>query len=460
MKDFTDKRVGLIGAGFEHIPLAKWLVRQGAKVVVADEKRKEELATFGELQDLPVEFRLGPHYLDHITDLDILFKTPGAWTATKKKIAEAAKRGVAVMTQTQLFFDLCPAPIIGVTGTNGKGTTASLIYHMLKAAEKKVLLGGNIGNAPISFIEDTSPDHWVVLELSSFQLEDLQRSPHIAVVLNITPDHLDRHKTFLEYLEAKKQIVKHQTKRDFAVLVADYMTTMECAVETPAEVHLVSAKKVVQRGAYAKGEAVFLAEDSQDQLGVKLSETRLVGRHNLENIGAAAVAARLAGAEIASIRKGAKQFKGLPHRLQYVGSYRGVLFYDDSYATTPAPAIAAIKSFQKPITLLLGGSSKKSDFRELGRTIAKESTVKHVVLLGNVEGPRIRAAIEGEMRNKQSTPDFYPVMSMEAAVETAVKLAKPGDVVLLSPAAASFDLFTNYKERGEKFVQAVKRYGS
>lgn len=459
MKDFKNKRVYVLGMGVENAPLAKWLVERGAKVTAGDEKQKHELPQYDELSKLPIEFRLGPHYLDHLTDFEIVFRTPGAKLTTKKKLGEAAKNGVEISSQTKLFFELCPAPIIGVTGTKGKGTTSSLIFEMLKAAGLDVRLGGNIGNPPITFLDKLTPRNWVVLELSSFQVEDLDRSPYIAVILGVTPDHLDVHPTFLSYLDAKKQLIRNQSKDDYIVLAADYQTAREFAVETPAEKFWFSKEKPVERGAYVAGDTVMLKLADQPEKVVSSREIKLVGTHNLENIAAASVAAALAGAPIHAMREGAKSFPGLPHRLALVGEVGGVKFYDDSYATTPSPTMAAIQSFTEPLTVILGGSSKKSDFAELGKLIATRSTVKHVILLGNVEAPKIRAAIESEMEKKQSAPDFYPVMSMEAAVKTAKKLAKPGEVVLLSPAAASFDLFQNYKERGEQFIKAV-RHGS
>jgi UDP-N-acetylmuramoylalanine--D-glutamate ligase len=458
MMEWLDKKVGVLGAGEENTPLIFWLVEQGAKVVVADQKPKETLPTYDQLKVLPVEFRLGTHYLDHLADFEMVFRTP-MLPAAHPKLVAARHQGVTISSQTKLFFDLCPAPIIGVTGTKGKGTTSSLIFEMLKEARFDVYLGGNIGTPPITFLSRLTAKSWVVLELSSFQLEDLAKSPHIAVVLDITPDHLDRHKTFLEYLEAKKPIVRHQAPQDFAVLSADNMRVAEFAVETKAQLYFFSATVPVERGAEVKEDCVYLVENKKRLKTIQLSETHLVGRYNLKNMAAAAVAARLAGASYGAIQAGAKKFPGAPHALEFVGEFKGVKFYNDSHATTPAPTIAAVQSFNEPIILILGGSRKKSDFRELGEVITKKSTVKNVILLGNVEAPRMRAAIQLPM-NRKAKIDFYPVMSMEAAVETAVRLAKRGDVVLLSPAAASFDLFANYKDRGEKFRQAVKRYGS
>ncbi len=455
MKNFKDKRVYVLGLGVENTPLIKWLVEHKAKVVVGDKKRKGELPLYPELKNLPVEFRLGPRYLDDILDFDIIFRTPGATPATKEKLQEAANMGVAVSSQTELFFELCPAPIIGVTGTNGKGTVSSLIFEMLKEAGLNVKLGGNIGNPPIVFVDTLTSKNWVVLELSSFQVEDLTRSPHIAVILGVTPDHLDVHLTFDAYLNAKKQLVRNQAENDIVVLAADYSTTREFAVETPAQKYWFSKEKPVERGAYVDEGTVMLTMAGRPERVVSLNEIQLVGIHNLENIAAACVAAALAHVPVEHMRQAAKSFRGLPHRLSFIGNVGGVKYYDDSYATTPPPTIAAIKSFNEPLTVILGGSSKKSNFCELGALVARHSTVKHVILLGNTEAPKIRAAIEAKMGKEQVSPEFYSTMSMETAVKTAKELAKPGEVVLLSPAAASFDLFKNYKDRGEQFIRAV-----
>jgi UDP-N-acetylmuramoylalanine--D-glutamate ligase len=461
--EYQGKRVAVLGLGVENVPLIPYLIEEGAEVVALDEHTKEELGeTYKKIADLPVHFRLGPHYLDHLEDFEVIFRTPGWKVTTKKKVLDVAKRShIEVTSAIKLFFERCPAKIIGVTGTKGKGTTSTLIYEMLKAQGKKIWLGGNIGEMrdakpALSILPEIRPDDLVVLELSSFQLEDLDRSPHIAVVLSVTPDHLDYHKTFLNYLSAKKQIVRHQNPDDFAVLNADSVTSMEFAVETDAQVVTFSTKKEVEKGAFLAGESMFLNADGRPVELDKTSVLKIPGPHNVTNALAASLATYLAGVDVSSIKKVLETFRGLPHRLETFMTKKDVRFVDDSYSTNPETTIAAVRSFRVPITLIVGGSSKKADFTELGRVVAKESSVKHVVLLGNTESRRIRAAIEAHMDKKGHVPQFYPTGSMEEAVEVAAKVTEKGGVVLLSPAAASFDLFRNYKERGELFQKAAR----
>lgn len=461
--EYAGKRVAVLGLGVENVPLVPYLVDEDADVVVLDERTKDELGeAYQKLSKLPVHFRLGPHYLDHLEDFEVIFRTPGWKIPTKKRVIEVARRHhIEVTSAIKLFFQRCPAKVVGVTGTKGKGTTSTLIYEMLKTSGKKAWLGGNIGELrdakpALELLPKIGVEDWVVLELSSFQLEDLDRSPHIAVVLAVTPDHLEYHKTFLNYLSAKKHIVRHQTPDDFAILNADSVTAMEFAVETDAQVLTFSTQKHVEAGAFVAGESMILRIDHRDVVQGKVSILKILGTHNVTNALAASAASYLSGATLPSIRKTLRTFRGLPHRLEYVATKKGVGYFDDSASTNPETTIAAVRSFGAPITLIVGGSTKKADFTELGRVVAKESTARHVILLGNTESRRIRAAIESHMEKNGTTPHFYPTNSMEEAVSVAEKITEKGGVVLLSPGAASFDLFKNYKERGEQFQKAVK----
>ena len=455
--NFKNKKVGILGLGEENIALLGHLKNSGAKITICDQKSRVELEPFlKRLGNIKYDLKLGATYLDGLSDFDIVFRSPGI-PYLNKKIQAAYKAGVEISSEIKLFFELCPAPIIGVTGTKGKGTTTTLIGDILKKSVKKqdtqkfinrVYVAGNIGQAPIEFVSNLEKNDVVVLELSSFMLQDLSVSPHIAVVLDIKIDHLDHHENEAEYVQAKTAIVKYQTRKDFAVVNADYSNTLDFATKTSAEVYWFSRRRDIDQGVYLKGEELFLRDDGKDNLLVKTSEVTLRGQHNLENISAAVIAAYLAGADLESIKQVVKSFKGLEHRLEFIGQHAGVKYYNDSFSTTPDTAIAAISAFTCPIILIAGGSEKNADYTDLGQAILK-STVKTAILIGDT-GPRIKAKIG---RSKIKIIDNCK--NIESVVEVAISEAKKGDVILLSPASASFDWFENYKERGKRFKEEV-----
>lgn len=449
MVNYKDKKVGVLGLGEENLALVDFLIKEGAKVVICDQKQKEELGDYyNQVKDLPVQFRLGPHYLDYLEDFQTIFRTPGL-PYLNKKIQKAKLAGVEISSQIKLFFDRCLSPIVGITGTKGKGTTASLIGEILKEDDKSFYLGGNIGTPPIEFLDKLTKKDIVVLELSSFQLQDLRKSPHIAVILDINIDHLDYHKNEREYVQAKQNIVRHQKKNDFAVINADYLTSFEFAALTDGEVYYFSRRKSIDQGAYvAKKEIILRNNFGQDYPIINLDKIQLRGYHNLENIAAAAVGSFLCGVKIISISKAISKFKGLEHRLEFVKEINGVKYYNDSFSTTPETTIAAINSFSEPIILLLGGSEKNANYRKLGQTISN-SSVKTIIAIG-LTAARIIKEVK-----KLKIDIIEEIKTMAEAIKITRELARPGDVVLLSPASASFDRYRNYKERGNIFKQIV-----
>lgn len=407
--DWQDKKVAILGWGVDTQDVAGFLEDQGAVLTVLDEKKGA--APFGDL-----------------AKYDVLVRSPGVYRY-RSEILEAEKMGVKVTSKTKIFFDVCPAKIIGVTGTKGKGTTSTLIYKMLKAAGKKVVLGGNIGVGLFEYLSELDEDSYVVMELSSFQLIDLHKSPEIAVVLMVTADHLDWHKNLDEYLDAKANIVRYQKSADFAVINKDY-------------------KNSVKVGEKGDGQKVWI---SGKELLLEAERIRLRGEHNRENIAAA-----LAVAQILKIDEGVsveviENFRGLEHRLEEVETVMGATYFDDSFSTTPETTMAAIKSFFEPIILIAGGSEKGSDFTELGKLISETENIKAVILIGMM-AERIEASIE----NKE-IKILKGAKNMREIVQMAKNEARPGDVVLLSPAAASFDMFANYKDRGDQFKAEVKK---
>lgn len=470
IEELKNKRVGIIGLGVNNRALVGWLLKHGVQQITICDQKPTIRFDYPEW-DGRVDWRLGDDHLAHLDDFDLLFRTPGR-PYLSPPIQAAKQAGVTISSQTKLFFALCPAPIIGVTGTKGKGTTSTLILKMLeRAAEsggdgQRVFLGGNIGKDPFEFLDDITERDWVVLELSSFQLQDMERSPHIGVVLDIGTDHLDHHRNREEYIDAKSQIVRHQTPQDFAVINFDSETAMAVGNLSVGEDWYFSSRVPVDRGAYVRWltdetpreGAVILRDSNGKETGViESSSLKLRGEHNLENIAAAVTAAHLAGATAQVMAEALAAFEGLPHRLEFVGTAAQRKFFNDSFATHPDSVMVAVKSFKEPIHLIVGGSSKESDFQELGQFIAQRSTVTTVIPLGDVEGPKIAASID-RVRTGNRPVILPPTHSMDEAVELAYRSSKPGDIILLSPGCASFDLFQNYYQRGEQFRHAAQRF--
>lgn len=404
MKDWADKNVAILGWGVDTQDIFPWLTARGAKLTVLDEKKGDNFTS--------------------LEKFDVIIRSPGVYRF-RNEIVSAEKAGVEISSKTEIFFEVCPAKIIGVTGTKGKGTTATLIYEILKENRMDVYLGGNIGEGLFGFLPKLKLDSWVVLELSSFQLIDLSVSPHIAVVLMVTAEHADWHPTEGEYVQAKVNIVSHQNSRDFAIVNRDYPNSRTI-------------------GDRAKGKVIWVSGRDVGQV-----VTGLRGEHNKENIAAAKAVAGIIGVSDQVVTRVIAGFKGLEHRLEEVATVSGVTFFNDSFSTTPETAIAAVKSFTEPEILILGGSSKNSDFRQLGEVISRAKNVKAVILIGK-EGKRIGEQVSGVK--------IIPGGStMEEIVKKAYNSATNGDVVLLSPACASFDMFLNYKDRGRQFKEQVKK---
>jgi UDP-N-acetylmuramoylalanine--D-glutamate ligase len=444
------KKAAVLGLGLEGKDLVKYLLGQNFEVTIFDKKEEKEL-DLGDIDKSKIKLITGENYLKNgLTGFDVIFRSPGVYRYIPE-LVEAEKAGVEISSAIKTFFSNCPGKIIGVTGTKGKGTTSSLIYEILKDSGKDVYLAGNIGKPYLELLNSLTKDSYVVLELSSFQLIDLTVSPHIAVVLNITQDHLDWHKDLKEYIEAKTNIVKHQKEDDFAVINTDYEIPLSFANKTKAKVLFFSRKKEVEGSYVEEGKIILNTKDK-----VILGETKdllLRGEHNWENITAAVCASFAAGADILSIKKVIFSFKGLEHRLELVGEYGGVNFYNDSFATGPQPTMAAIDSFKEPTTLILGGYDKGLDFSELGKQIAETKNLTNVILIGNLED-KLEKLIKRENYSGQIIRmDKSP---MEEIVKKAYSVTPKGGVVLLSPAAASFDMFLNYKDRGNKFKEAVR----
>lgn len=450
--DLKNKNVAILGVGIEGLSLITFLQKHGAEITLLDEKTREELDAdiLKKLEKLDIEVHFGKDAFSTLSSFDIVFRSPGV-KRRQETLDDAEKKGVIISSQTQLFFDLCPCPIIGVTGTKGKGTTSSLIFEMLKEEGFNTYLGGNIGTPPLSFLDELSPESRVVLEMSSFQLQDLHSSPHVAVMLMTTSEHLDYHKDVYEYIDAKRSIFRFQTASDYAIVNKDYPASNESDVETPGHIYKVSRIQDVDQGCFVKEDKVILRMSEHEEEVVDTKDIILPGKHNLENVCAAVVAAVFAGAKMKSIVHVLKTFTGLEHRLELVRTVKGVKYYNDSFSTTPETAIAAIEAFSEPEILLLGGSSKNSDFTQLGETISEAKSIKAIIAIGK-EWERIKEQIKIQKPNFEIIEDCKTI---QEAVKRAAQVATLGDVVLMSPACASFDRFKNYKERGTQFKQEV-----
>jgi len=461
---FWDKKVAVLGAATEGLAVTKFLLEKGAKVTICDQKEELlDVETGSRLSRSRLDYRLGKDYLKNLTDFEIIFRSPGV-RYLLPEIQAAKAVGVEVSSQTKLFFDLCTCKIVGVTGTKGKGTTSTLIYDILSKTynlkpKTSVYLAGNIGMPAIDLIGKLKLQDIVILELSSFQLQDLHKSPHIAVVLNVTQDHLDYHKDRDEYIEAKIPITKFQAPKDFLVVNEDYDTPRTFKEKTKAQIYGFSRFNAVDRGCMVKEGQIIWKDKGPEIPILKTSNLTLRGEHNWENICAAATASILAGAEPRKIGKAIAKFPGLEHRLEFVAEIEGVKFYNDSFSTTPETAIAAIRAFLEPKILILGGSEKGSDYTELGREIAK-SNVKAVILIGETSG-KLKQSIKNALDDKRlAISDKLTLIegctNMIDIVARAKSAAAPGDVVLLSPACASFGMFKNYKDRGQQFKDEIK----
>ena len=462
MLPFKNASVAVLGLSVEGLDAVRFFVGRGARVTCCDRRSADDLGdAHRELEKLAVSFRLGDGYLNGLTAFDYVVRTPGM-SPRLPALSELRAQGKDITSATKLFFDLCRAPIIGITGTKGKGTTSTLIHSMLKASGKRSWLGGNVGTPLLSRIADIRSEDIVVFELSSFQLEDMTRSPHIAVVLKITREHLanfdklatNYHPSVKAYRDAKTSIVRYQKKSDVAVYNADDSVSVSFSKLTPARVLSVSSI-TEDSDAYVQNREVIVRWNGRTERICRANDLHLRGNHNLENIAAATLASMSAGADLGSVRSAVRAFKGLAHRIQFVRTVGGISYFNDSCSTIPETAIAAILSFREPLVLILGGSEKGSDFRALGGVIAS-GNVRSAVVIGDMTDRIVASLRDAHFEGTIITG----AKNMHEAVERATHTARSGDIVLLSPACASFDMFNNYKDRGDQFIYEVNHIAS
>ena len=448
--DVKGKRVLVVGLGKSGIASALFLADHGARVAVSDTKSEEELHhEIPQLLDRGIVVEAGYHNERTFKEQELIVISPGV-PSDVPQLEQARQAGIPVIGEVELAARYLKGRIVAITGSNGKTTTTALTGEIIAAAGKKILVGGNIGTPAISFVETATDDAYIVLEVSSFQLETIETfHPKIAVVLNVTPDHLDRHHTFENYAAAKARIFENQTARDFAVLNGDDATCVAMAAKTKAAVYWFSRQHLGERGSFVRRDDIIWRDRDHEQTIMPVAEIGLKGAHNVENVLAAVCAGMLAGVDPADIRRAVAAFKAVEHRLEFVATIRGVDYYNDSKATNVDATIKALESFAGGIHVILGGKDKGSDYSVLNPLL--QERVKRVYTIG-AAAPKIESQIKG-----------VPVVSA-GTIDTAVRLAgesaAAGDIVLLAPACASFDQFVSYEHRGRVFKDLVKQMES
>ena len=448
LSSLQNKTVAVIGIGVSNQPLIRLLLERGIAVTACDKKNRETLGIVAEqLEANGCRLRLGEAYLDGLTE-DVIFRTPGM-RPDLPQLAAAVSRGSVLTSEMEVFFEVCPCPKIAVTGSDGKTTTTTIIAELLKRAGKTVHLGGNIGHPLLAETGKMKLEDVAVLELSSFQLMTMTHSPHIAVVTNLAPNHLDVHKDFQEYIDAKENIFTHQSTKDIAVFNADNPYTLEEASRAVGRARLFSRKKELEDGVFLRGDAVIARHNGEERQVMTTADIKLPGVHNIENY-MAAIAAVDGLVPDGIIRDFAREFGGVEHRIELIRTRNGVRWYNDSIASSPSRTIAGLNSFKEKVILIAGGKDKGISYDALGPVI--NDHVKLLILCGATAGVIRRVT---EQAANYDGLEIVDVEDYHQAVALAGSRAQEGDVVILSPASTSFDRFANFMERGRVFKDIV-----
>jgi UDP-N-acetylmuramoylalanine--D-glutamate ligase len=425
LEELKNKKILVVGAGIEGNAALKYLKKHLPDSVIDVVDQKD-----------------GSTYLDKQKEYDLAIKSPGV---------KAELLAIPYTTATNIFLANAKGKVIGVTGTKGKSTTTTLIFEMLQKQGIDAYLGGNIGQSPLDFMDTLSDQSWTVLEMSSYQLQDVKKSPHIAVLLMVVPEHLDYHQSLEKYIDAKRNILRFQAPSDFAILNRDYPATNESDIHTKGEVFTVSREREsFDDGCFVKDGKVWLKIAGGEADVIDTKDILLPGKHNLENVCAAVMAATLAGTSILSIQQVLKNFKGLEHRLEFIAEIGNIRFFNDSLATLPQATISALEALKETETLITGGFDRGLDYKDLAKAIV-QSGIKTLILFPTT-GARIWKEICEETNNP---PEKFDVTTMEQAVKIAFAETIPGKICLMSPASASFNLFKDYKDRGNQFKEQV-----
>ena len=446
------KKVAIIGIGVSNLPLLEYFYDLNARVTIFDSKESNQISVeaMQKIEKYGFEFIGGKDSLSKLKGFDIIFRSPSCMP-DRPELVEAVENGAVLTSEIEMVLKLAPCKVIGVTGTEGKTTTTTLINEIVKKSGRKTYLGGNMGKPIFTKIRNVKPENIIILELSSFQLSDMDISPDISVVTNIYPDHLNVHKSYEEYREAKKNIFKHQSENGIVVLNYDNEFTREFAKEANGKVIFFSSKEKLDDGfIYDKADGTIkYCEDGVRRHIIKKEDIKLRGIHNYENI-CAAIAATSSIVDVDTQVKAIEEFTGVEHRLEFVRELNNVKWYNDSIGTSPASTIAGLNSFDEDIILLAGGSDKGLDYEEVGKTIARK--VRALILTGPTS-EKIENATKQALNGKSI--EIYYTSNMQESVNLAKDIAKAGDVVLLSPASASFDLYKNFEDRGHQFKDCV-----
>ncbi len=456
LKEFNEyirfRKVAVIGLGVSNLPLLDYLNEVKAQVTVFDERESTQISQdiMNKINLYGYKIEFGKNCLKNLNGFNIIFRSPSC-LPTRPELEDEAKRGAIVTTEIEMLMEMCPCKIVGVTGSDGKTTTTSMISAILKKAGYKTYLGGNIGTPLFTKLPEITPDDIVVLELSSFQLMNMKVSPDIAVITNITPNHLNIHKDYQEYIDAKKNIFKHQNENGILILNYDNEITRNCEVEAKGKVIFFSGKTKLDNGFIIDDNIVKECEDKVRKHVLDTKEVILRGQHNFQNIATALAATKTLVDQDVAV-EAIKEFKPVEHRIEFIREIDGVKWYNDSASSSPTRTISGINAFDENIVLIAGGYDKNLDYEPIAKPILDKVTT--LILIGQT-AEKIYDTVKNEEEKSNKKVNIYMCDSLEQTVELAKKFARKGDVVLFSPASASFDMFKNFADRGNKFKNIV-----
>lgn len=458
LNEFNDyirfRKVAIVGLGVSNLPLMEYLYEKKANVTVFDERDIDSISK--DIMDKITTYGFGFHFgedaLKNLKGFNVIFRSPSC-LPTRKELVDEANNGAIVTTEVELLMKMCPCKIVGVTGSDGKTTTTSLINAILKKAGYNTFLGGNIGTPLFTKLSDMKPEDILVLELSSFQLMGMEISPDIAVITNITPNHLNIHKDYEEYIEAKKNIFKYQDEKGVLVLNYDNEITRNCEKEANGKVIFFSSKNKLDNGYIVDEDVIKECEDKIRKHILNVEDVILRGNHNYQNI-ATAIAATSSLVDMDITVDAIKEFKPVEHRIEFIRELDGVKWYNDSASSSPSRTLSGINAFKEDIILIAGGYDKNLDYTPLAKPIIKK--VKSLILIGQTSG-KIFDVVKLELEKENKELDIHMCETLEETVNLAKKVVKPGQVVLFSPASASFDMFKNFADRGNQFKELVKK---
>ena len=454
-KEIKNKKVAVIGIGVSNIPLIDYLFEKGAVVTIFDDREEEKISReiIEKIKKYNFNYYFGKRNLDNLLGFEMIFRSPSC-LPTKPELVKEKERGAIITTEIEQLIKMAPCKIIGITGSDGKTTTTTLTAKILEDAGYNVYLGGNIGIPLFTKLSEIKPGDIIVLELSSFQLMDMKVSPDISAITNITPNHLNVHKDYKEYIDAKKNIYRHQKSTGVLVLNADNELTNSCQEDANGDIILFSSKQKLDYGYIVEDGIIKECNDGIRRHIISQDEIKLKGIHNLQNICTAlALTKDLVSTERAL--ETIKEFSGVKHRLELVRILNGVEWYNDSASTSPTRGISAINSFNKEIILIAGGADKNLDYTPIGKPIVEK--VKSLILIGQTAN-KIYEAVKKEAEKQNKTVDIHMCQTFKQSLELAKRIAKPGQIVLFSPASTSFDMFKDMYDRGDKFRKEVNQF--